>query len=70
MTPLRLKQSNLRIVASQPAEAVFVHRLTELRDAWFTLLALPFMPQAWFALFSAMERLEGERLRYLHQTRR
>lgn len=66
----RFKNPNIRIVASQPVEAIFAHRLTELRDAWFTLVTIPYLPQSWFAWFSAMERLEGERLRYLHQVRR
>lgn len=65
-----MTRTNLRLVASQPAEAVLAHRLTEANSAWLTLCAVPFLPQSWFAWVGACDRLEGERLRFLHQPRR
>lgn len=65
-----IHRTNLKLVSSQSPEALIAHRLNELNDAWRTLVAFPCLPQSWFSWFSAMERVEGERLRYLHQARR
>lgn len=60
---------HLRVVASQPPEALLAHRLTEVRDAGLTLFWAPFMPQSWFAWVGACDRLEGERLRIVREWR-
>jgi hypothetical protein len=56
-------QRKLKLASSQPPEVLFAVRLSEVRDAWFTLLWAPYMPQSWFAFFGALDRLESERLR-------
>jgi hypothetical protein len=58
-----LRKRSFEIIASQPPEVLFAVRLSEVRDAWFTLLWAPYMPQSWFAFFGALDRLEAERLR-------
>lgn len=58
-----MRRTNLKLVSSQPAEAVLAHRLTEVQAAWATLLAFPYLPQSFFAWIGACDRLEAERLR-------
>lgn len=58
-----MTRPQLRIVASQPPEALLAHRLSEVQAAWATLLVFPYLPQSFFAWVSACDRLEGERLR-------
>lgn len=58
-------QPKLQLVSSQPPEVLFALRLSEVRNAWFMLLWLPYLPQSWFAWFRALDRLEGERVRAL-----
>lgn len=60
-----MTRSQLHLVTSQSTESLFVHRLTEVRDAWATVAMVPFLPQGWFALYAALDRLEAERLRFL-----
>jgi hypothetical protein len=58
-----MRRSNLKIVASQPPEALLAHRLSEVQAAWATLLMFPYVPQSFFAWVGACDRLEAERLR-------
>lgn len=60
-----MARTQLKLVSSQPPEALLAHRLSEAREAWYTLIAAPHLPQAWAAWYSAMNRLEAERIRYL-----
>lgn len=54
-----------RLVASQPPEALLAHRLSEAREAWIAVMMAPHRPRLWLAWFAALDRLEGERVRYL-----
>jgi hypothetical protein len=58
-------QPKLQLVFSQSPEVLFAIRLSEVREAWFALFWFPFLPQSWFALFGALDRLEAERLRIM-----
>lgn len=58
-------QPKLQLVFSQSPEVLFALRLSDVRDAWLSLLWLPFLPQSWFAWFGALDRLEAERLRIM-----
>lgn len=62
--------ANLKLVASQPAEAVLAHRLSEVQATWTTLLAFPYLPQSFVAWVSACDRLEAERLRAVRGSRK
>lgn len=59
----------LRLVSEQSAEGRVIYRLTEVRDAWAAVAIAPCLPQGWFALYAALDRLEGERLRFLRAGR-
>lgn len=63
-------QPKLKLVSSQPPGALLARRVTELNDAWSTLVTFPCLPQSWFGWLSALDRLEGERIRYLKQRER
>lgn len=58
-----MRRTNLKLVSSQPPEALLAHRLSEVQAAWATLCVFPYLPQSFFAWVSACDRLEGERLR-------
>lgn len=62
-----MSRTNLKLVASQPPKAVFALRMSEAREAWLTVLTAPQHLESWFAWFKALERLEAERIRYLHK---
>lgn len=46
-------------------EVLLLHRLNEARALFLDLPFTWFLPQAWFALFSALDRLEAQRIRTL-----
>lgn len=58
-------RTKLKLVASQPPEALLAHRLAEARDAYLALLAAPYQPKRWFTWLRALDRVEAERIRYL-----
>lgn len=62
--------SNLKLVSSQPDEAVVARHLTEAAQAWATFCAFPYLPQSWFAWLGACDRLEADRLRALRGQRK
>lgn len=56
---------HLKLVSVKLPEVLLVERLNEVRDAWLALLWTWLLPQAWFAFYAALDRLEGQRLRTL-----
>lgn len=61
--------ANLKLVASQPPEAVLARRLTEAHEAWLAMCAAP-MPHSYFAWLGALERLDAERARVARGSRK
>lgn len=54
---------NLNIVSVDLPEVLLVQRLNEVRALCLDLPFTWLLPQAWFALFSALDRLEAQRIR-------
>ena len=62
-----MRRTHLKLVSSQPLpEVLLVRRLDEVRDALLSLPCTWYLPGAWFALYGALDRLEGQRLRMQH----
>lgn len=60
---LKLVPSRAKAASAEMPEVLLVRRLNEVRAL---CLELPFtwlLPQAWCALFSALDRLEAQRIR-------
>lgn len=59
-----MTRPQLKLVSTQSPEALLIRRLTEAKEAWGALIMAPHLPQTWVAWFSALDRLEAERIRY------
>lgn len=65
-----MTRRHLKLVSARPSpaelpEVLLVQRLNEVRALCLDLPFTWFLPQAWFALFSALDRLEAQRIRTL-----
>lgn len=67
-----MNRSHLTLVPPRPPpapppaelpEVLLVRRLDDVRDAWLVLTVAWFVPGSWFALYGALDRYEGQRLR-------
>lgn len=65
-----MARHHLKLVPSRPMasradlpEVLLVQRLNELRALCLDLPFTWLLPQAWFAVFSALDRLEAQRIR-------
>lgn len=67
-----MARHHLKLVPARPKtspavlpEVLLVQRLNDVRDLCLDLPFTWLLPQTWFALFSALDRLEAQRIRTL-----
>lgn len=62
-----MMRHNLKLVSTQLPEVLLVHAMNDVREAWIALVLAWFLPQSWVALWLALNRYEGHRLRMLRR---